>query len=499
MQRLLCASEGRRGERWMGEVSPGDLPQIPELDKDYQLVRELGRGGTAVVYLARDRELGRDVAIKLIRPGYVRDEDAIARLLREARTIGKLQHPSIVMLLGTRRLGEDGLALILQYMPGETLKDRIQAKGPFTFIDAERTLRDLGSALKYAHAHRIVHRDIKPENIYLDEALSLARLADFGIAQAWDSDSGLTMPGTAIGTPAYMSPEQVGGKELDGRSDLYSLGLVGYEILTGRQPWSGEGLYDVIYKQKHEELPPIADFRPDVPENLLHAIQKAIQKKPADRWKDAGEFLEGLAEGSALPPMTEGVTDVPEAEPGWEDPLQAVEAGVAAAGTGGVVESRKRQRVLLGVGAAALVMASIGLWIGGSSADDPPAGDAEGDEVLLAVNGLPGETPASPGVIDPGAEGTVGGEQSAQGEIAALGPVPVSVEVLGGDRQTAPIGTTLPLPLEVRVTDGANVGMAGVPVVFQVFSGGGSTLPERGVSGDDGIVRTRWTLGSEVE
>ena len=278
----------------MADERPGGLPNIPELDKDYQIIRELGRGGTAVVYLARDRELGRDVAIKLIRPAYVRDEDAIARLLREARTIGKLQHPSIVMLLGTRCLGENGLALILQYMPGQTLKDHIQAKGPLAHEDVDRILRDLGNALQYAHAQRIVHRDIKPENIYLDDALSLARLADFGIARAWDSDSGLTLPGTAIGTPAYMSPEQVDGKELDGRSDLYSLGLVGYEMLTGRQPWAGEGLYNVIYKQRHEELRSITGLRPDAPENLLRAIEKAIRKAPDDRWKHAGEFLEAL-------------------------------------------------------------------------------------------------------------------------------------------------------------------------------------------------------------
>ncbi|MEX0935428.1 MAG: protein kinase [Gemmatimonadota bacterium] len=314
------------------------LPRIPELAEDFDLVREIGRGGTSVVYLARDRELGRDVAIKLIRPGYVRDEDALARLVREARTVGKLQHPSIVMLLGTRRLRDHGLALILQYVPGITLKQRIEAEGPLPFSDVEKILRDLGRALSYAHGHRIVHRDIKPENVFLDEAGEIARLADFGLARAWDSDSGLTLPGTAIGTPTYMSPEQVDGADLDGRSDLYSLGLVGYEMLAGVPPWAGESLYSVIYKQKHEELPPLSEVRSGVPENLRRAIEGAIQKEPGDRWPDARAFLEALGRGSTLTPRAavpgEGSdhsmgsrSEGPEA--GWESPLDAVEAAVS--------------------------------------------------------------------------------------------------------------------------------------------------------------------------
>ena len=280
----------------MSPQKPDSLPQIPELEDDFELVRELGRGGTAVVYLARDRDLGRDVAIKLIRPSYLQDPDAIARLEREARTVGKLQHPNIVLLLGTRRLGDNGLALILQFVPGQTLKERIRERGPLPFPEVERILGEVGRALAYAHRRRIVHRDIKPENVYLDEDAGLARLADFGIARAWDSDSGLTLPGTAIGTPTYMSPEQVDGADLDGRSDIYSLGLLGYEMLTGTQPWEGESLYNVIYKQKHEALPPLEVARPDVPEHLLQVVDVALRKNPAERWADAEAFLEALGE-----------------------------------------------------------------------------------------------------------------------------------------------------------------------------------------------------------
>ena len=299
----------------MTESRSGKIPRIPELEKDYDIVRELGRGGTAVVYLARERAVSRDVAIKLISPSHVRDEDAVSRLIREAQTVGKLQHPNIVMLLGTRPLSDGGLALILQYVPGRTLKERIQQEGALPYAEAERILRDVGQALGYAHRQRIVHRDIKPENVYLDDSVDLARLADFGIARAWDSDSGLTLPGTAIGTPAYMSPEQVDGDELDGRSDLYGLGLMGYEMLTGRQPWAGESLYNVIYKQKNERLPPLTESCPDIPVGLRVAIEGAIRKTKEDRWPNAEAFLRALAGRSTLPPEGgQGLTPVDPAE-----------------------------------------------------------------------------------------------------------------------------------------------------------------------------------------
>ena len=278
----------------MSAEAPQELPQIPELEGDYELIRELGRGGTAVVYLARERDVERYVAIKLMHPGYLQDADAVARLMREARTVARLQHPNIVMLLGVRRLGERGYALILQYVPGTTVKERIRQDGPLPIPMAERILTDLGSALQYAHRHRIVHRDIKPENVFLDADTGVARLADFGIARIWDSDSGLTLPGTAIGTPTYMSPEQVDGRDLDGRSDLYSVGLVAWEMMTGQPPWAGETLYKIVYKQKHEELPLLEELRPEVPHYIRVAIEKALQKNPNDRWRDAGEFLAAL-------------------------------------------------------------------------------------------------------------------------------------------------------------------------------------------------------------
>ena len=228
--------------------SPARPDDLDELADDYALLGELGRGGSAVVYLARDRTLDREVAIKVVHPRPTSpDDDPVARLAREARTVAQLQHPHIVTVYAVRRLRSGGLALVLQYVPGTTLKTVIQRDGPLAPERCERILRDVAQALAYAHARGVIHRDVKPENIFLDGATGQALLADFGIARSDEHDS-MTLTGMAIGTPFYMSPEQVEGAPLDGRSDLYSLGLVAWEMLTGRRPWDGESLYLVIWR-----------------------------------------------------------------------------------------------------------------------------------------------------------------------------------------------------------------------------------------------------------
>jgi alpha-tubulin suppressor-like RCC1 family protein len=281
--------------------APFGLPaELAELQDDYELIGELGRGGAAVVYRARDRALGREVAVKVVHPRPTSpDDDPVARLGREARTVAQLQHPNIVAVYAVRRLRSGGLALVMQCVPGATLKAHVRRHGPLAPDECERLLRDVGAALAYAHARGVVHRDVKPENIFLDERTGRALLADFGIARSADADS-MTMTGTAVGTPFYMSPEQVEGAPLDGRSDLYSLGLVAWEALTGRRPWDGESLYNVIYKQKHDELPPIEALRPGVPLRLQYVVERMLQKRPAARWAGA-EGLLGQLEHAVLP------------------------------------------------------------------------------------------------------------------------------------------------------------------------------------------------------
>jgi TonB family protein len=268
-----------------------ELHPLRGLEEEFEFVRELGRGGSSVVYLAVERELEREVAIKTIHPLFASDPDAAARLEREARTLARLEHPNIVTFYGVRRLADGGMAMVMQYVRGERLKDRIRAAGPLPFDEVRRVLADIARALGHAHRHHVVHRDIKPENIYLDSELGIARLSDFGIARAWDQDASLTQAGLTIGTPAYMAPEQIDGLGLDGRSDIYSLGLVGWEMLSGQRPWDGFNLYGIIYRQKNEALAAIDSFRPDVPQAIRWAVETALEKDPARRWPHAEAFL----------------------------------------------------------------------------------------------------------------------------------------------------------------------------------------------------------------
>src|SRR5215207_4637555 len=172
-----------------------------DLESDYEILGELGRGATAVVYLARE------VAIKVIRPKFADDDETVARLSREARTVAQLQHPNIVTLFAVRRLRDGSLALVMQLVPGRTLREILNEHGAWSFERSDRVLRDVASALAHAHERGIVHRDVKPENIFIDERTGHALLSDFGVARSLESDT-LTATGTAIGTPSYMSPEQ---------------------------------------------------------------------------------------------------------------------------------------------------------------------------------------------------------------------------------------------------------------------------------------------------
>jgi alpha-tubulin suppressor-like RCC1 family protein/tRNA A-37 threonylcarbamoyl transferase component Bud32 len=266
---------------------------LSALDQRYEIVREVGRGGTALVYLARERSSGTEVAIKLIRAKYIEDEETVARFAREARYVGNLHHPNVVGLRSVVELGDLGLAIVMDHVRGQTLKQTIHEKGPLSPVQAESVLRDIAAALGAAHAMGIVHRDVKPENIFID-VTGRALLADFGVARSMTNETQLTMSGIAIGTPAYMAPEQIDGIGLDGRGDIYSLGLVGWEMLTGKRPWEGASLYAIIYRQKHEQLPDVRDLRPGIPDRLANVIAGAIEKDLATRWQSAAELIAAL-------------------------------------------------------------------------------------------------------------------------------------------------------------------------------------------------------------
>jgi len=278
----------------MTATRPEPSIDLSELERDYIVKRELGKGGMGSVFLARHRTAGHDVAIKVIASKYIADSDALSRFDREARLMARIRHPNIVHQYELRRLRGGHVALVMQYVRGEPLIAILRRRGKLRFDECTQILRDIGTALENAHANGIIHRDVKPHNILIDADKGVALLSDFGIAKATQGDAEVTATGMAIGTPAYMAPEQIDNAAVDGRADLYSLGVVGWELLSGRRAWEGESLFGIIYKQKHQDLAPLTLLRPDTPQRLLLALEGALEKDPERRWSSASEFVEQL-------------------------------------------------------------------------------------------------------------------------------------------------------------------------------------------------------------
>ena len=207
---------------------PDPSIDLSELERDYIVKRELGKGGMGAVFLARHRTAGHDVAIKVISSKYIADADALSRFEREARLMARIRHPNIVHQYELRRLHGGHVALVMQYVRGESLITILRRRGKLRFDECSQILRDIGLALEHAHANGIIHRDVKPHNILIDADKGSALLSDFGIAKATQGDAEVTATGMAIGTPAYMAPEQIDNAAVDGRADLYSLGVVGW-------------------------------------------------------------------------------------------------------------------------------------------------------------------------------------------------------------------------------------------------------------------------------
>src|SRR5688572_19529826 len=281
---------------FMTATRPDPSIDLSELEGDYIVKRELGKGGMGSVFLARHRTAGHDVAIKVISSKYIADADALSRFEREARLMARIRHPNIVHQYELRRLRGGHVALVMQYVRGESLITILRRRGKLRFDECVQILRDIGLALEHAHANGIIHRDVKPHNILIDADKGVAMLSDFGIAKATQGDAEVTATGMAIGTPAYMAPEQIDNGPVDGRADLYSLGVVGWEMLSGRRAWEGESLFGIIYKQKHQDLAPLTLLRPDTPQRLLLALEGALAKDPERRWNSASEFIGQLQE-----------------------------------------------------------------------------------------------------------------------------------------------------------------------------------------------------------
>jgi eukaryotic-like serine/threonine-protein kinase len=268
------------------------------LSAHYELDCEIGRGGMGIVYRAKDRRLKRTVAIKLLPPELAFRSEIKTRFLREAETAAQLSHPNIVPIYTVDEV--EGLVFfVMAYVDGDNLAKRIFERGVLPVDDSRRILRDVADALAYAHERGVVHRDIKPDNIILSSQSGKPMVTDFGIARAVsEGDSRLTATGMAIGTPAYMSPEQAAGERtIDGRSDLYSLGVVAYQMLTGEPPFVANSTPAMLVKHISERPTPLQQRRGDVPDDLGRAVMLLLEKDPANRFPSASALVAALDTG----------------------------------------------------------------------------------------------------------------------------------------------------------------------------------------------------------
>jgi eukaryotic-like serine/threonine-protein kinase len=364
----------------------------------YRLEAKLGSGGMSTVYLACDETLDRQVAVKVMHREMSEQEDQLERFRQEARAVAKLSHPNVVSVIDA---GEDGghPYIVFEYVEGETLKQRIARVGALGTQDAVAYAIEVARGLSVAHARNMVHRDIKPQNVLIDSE-GRAKLTDFGISRQLEQD-GMTATGRVLGTTDYVSPEQAMGRVVDPRSDIYSLGVVLYEMLLGQVPFQAESQVGVAMKHVNEELPDVQRRRPELSAAVALVVERSTAKDPGERYQQIGEMIDDLStalevEAARAGSTTGEATSVLEAVPPPKRKLSSRARWSWAA----------ILALLLVAGAALLAVKLIsdGLFGGGgadkgkgapvaisSATDFDPQGDSEenGDEVELAVDGNP--------------------------------------------------------------------------------------------------------------
>ena len=361
---------------------------------NYTIIEAIGEGGMGQVYRAHQASVERDVALKVLPDHLTNDATFLRRFQQEAKVIANLQHPHI---LSVHDFGEeDGVTyLVMPLMSGGTLTDLIQAKS-ITMKDVRRIMTQVGSALVYAHERGLIHRDIKPGNILIDDTGN-CQLSDFGLVKELEGDSQLTESGAIIGTPTYMSPEQGMGKVLDRRADIYSLGVILYELVTGEVPFTGDSPVGVVVKHIHDPLPAPQTVNPALSDSLVTVVEKTLSKEPDDRYATAGDFVgaiqDAIPESGVMPAVpvqattTERVMDdVPTTIESLPE-TQAMQRG-----------NQERNRMILAVSILAIAIVLLGIVLVGTllnREDDTIPDVAAGLVKRVCYN-------AATGVVEPG-------------------------------------------------------------------------------------------------
>ena len=359
---------------------------LPQRIGKYEIVGKLGQGAMGEVFRAHDPVLNRAVAVKRISAGLDADEMVRKRFQREAQSAALLSHPNIITVY---ELGIEGdqLFMAMELLDGVDLKHAISSR-QMTLDEKIGVVQQICEGLAFAHAHDIVHRDLKPANIHILPG-GKVKIMDFGLARL--SGSEMTTTGMVMGTPHYMSPEQVKGQKADARSDIFALGCVFYELLSGHKPFDAESMHGVLYKIMQEEPTPVREAAPGTPEALAHIVEKALTKNPDERFPNAGDLLVALRQARSLSPAGRGPERSPDPE---RAPAAARPAPRRAGGEASRASSRSsappvspggsRRGLLIGLAVAVLAIAG-GAWLLRSLVPGrpapPPAPSAEADSL----------------------------------------------------------------------------------------------------------------------
>ena len=366
----------------------------PEKIGKYQVTGKLGQGAMGEVFRAHDPVLNREVAIKRISAGLDADETIRKRFLREAQAVALLSHPHIITVY---ELGyeNDQMFMAMELLEGQDLKQAI-AHRRMTLEEKLSLMEQISEGLAFAHARELVHRDLKPANIHILSG-DKVKIMDFGLARMAGSD--MTSTGTVMGTPHYMSPEQVRGIKADARSDVFSLGCVFYELLSGHKPFDAESMHGVLFKVMQEEPPPMAEFAPDLPPMLVQVVERALAKDPAERFQSAGEMLAALRQTRQAVAGGRGHERVPEHGGAGAAPSPARPSTRAGSDRGSRVArqtkpptppSSGRRMLLIGVAAGLAVVAGVGFVVSRFLAGGPAPAPSQAPAVANLAQALIG-------------------------------------------------------------------------------------------------------------